>query len=465
MQHARISLISFLVGRVCEAFVTLGAFSSVLFFSRGSQVWMFEVPVAAVAIRIATTWLRRERHVIAGRHRRNYKDLIIEELLFGLGLFAACFILRWPITVGAASLLVTANFAGQLLLAGSASLLARFAINRQNSPRHTPASHGVVILGTNAKARRVADNLLAHPEMKACVVGFLDFQRTGLWSYRDIPLIGHPRDIERIALTQQIDALVVALGVDEIGASGQLFAAAERMGITVWLLPDLYPSKLSQPQLARFNGSAAMVYHPAPTRRFTQTIKSGVDRMVAFGIMVVGFPMFLLTALAIKIDSRGPVFFKQERMGHNGRRFTLYKFRTMACNAESRKRELLHRNEMSGPVFKIKDDPRITRTGRLLRKYSIDEFPQLMNVLKGDMSLVGPRPPLPSEVSAFEPWQRRKLSVKPGLTCFWQVNGRNAIDFDHWMRLDLEYIDNWSLGLDAKILVKTVPAVLKGTGQ
>ncbi|MCK4460303.1 MAG: sugar transferase, partial [candidate division Zixibacteria bacterium] len=165
------------------------------------------------------------------------------------------------------------------------------------------------------------------------------------------------------------------------------------------------------------------------------------------------------------LESRGPVFFKQVRSGLNGKTFKLYKFRTMCADAEHKKDALTNRNEMTGPVFKIADDPRVTRIGRFLRKYSIDEVPQFINVLRGDMSLVGPRPPLPKEVSEYDPWQHRKLSVKPGVTCLWQVNGRNEIDFDDWMRLDLEYIDNWSLWLDAKILARTIPAVIKGSGS
>jgi lipopolysaccharide/colanic/teichoic acid biosynthesis glycosyltransferase len=162
------------------------------------------------------------------------------------------------------------------------------------------------------------------------------------------------------------------------------------------------------------------------------------------------------TAIAIKLDSKGPVFFKQVRAGRNGRRFTMYKFRSMVVDAEEKKKALMHLNEMGGPVFKIKRDPRITKIGALIRKTSVDELPQLFNIVKGDMSLVGPRPPLPSEVEDYEAWQRRRLSVKPGLTGLWQVSGRNQIDFDEWMQMDLEYIDNWSLWLDIKIIVMTL---------
>jgi lipopolysaccharide/colanic/teichoic acid biosynthesis glycosyltransferase len=165
------------------------------------------------------------------------------------------------------------------------------------------------------------------------------------------------------------------------------------------------------------------------------------------------------------VSSRGPVFFKQKRIGYNGRTFTLLKFRTMIDGAENLKEFLLDRNEMDGPVFKIKDDPRITKVGHFLRKSSIDELPQLINVLIGDMSLVGPRPPIQEEVLKYKTNERRRLSMKPGITCYWQVNGRNEITFNEWMKLDKKYIDNWSLWLDFKIMIKTIPVVLKGDGE
>ena len=169
-------------------------------------------------------------------------------------------------------------------------------------------------------------------------------------------------------------------------------------------------------------------------------------------------------ALAIKLDSPGPVFFRQRRVGLQGRTFDIFKFRSMYLDAEERLESLRAQNEMSGPVFKMKNDPRITRVGRFIRRTSLDEFPQFWNVLRGEMSVVGPRPPLPSEVRQYKRWQRRRLSVKPGITCVWQISGRNNIDFDRWMQLDLEYIDQWSLWNDIQICLKTIPAVLGSRG-
>jgi exopolysaccharide biosynthesis polyprenyl glycosylphosphotransferase len=189
------------------------------------------------------------------------------------------------------------------------------------------------------------------------------------------------------------------------------------------------------------------------------------DRIGAFIGILLTAPVMLAVAIIVKLESRGPVFYTQTRCGLCGRPFRMHKIRTMYIDSEQKRIELLDRNEMSGPVFKLRNDPRVTPVGRFLRRHSIDELPQFFNVLRGDMSLVGPRPPLPQEASRFEPWQERKLSVKPGITCLWQVSGRNRIDFDEWMRLDLEYIDHRSLWLDLKIIGRTIPTVLRGTGM
>jgi exopolysaccharide biosynthesis polyprenyl glycosylphosphotransferase len=205
-------------------------------------------------------------------------------------------------------------------------------------------------------------------------------------------------------------------------------------------------------------------YDPVPQLSFSIILKSLLDRILAAIGLVLASPVMLAAAIAIKMTSPGLAIFKQPRCGLNGRRFTLYKFRTMVTNAEELKKDLMKYNEVDGAAFKIKNDPRITPVGRILRKTSIDELPQLFNIIKGDMSFVGPRPPLADEVARYDRWQRRKLSMKPGLTCLWQVSGRSDVSFEKWMKLDLEYIDHWSLWKDAQILFRTVPAVLRGTG-
>ncbi len=192
--------------------------------------------------------------------------------------------------------------------------------------------------------------------------------------------------------------------------------------------------------------------------------KRALDLLAAAAAIILLFPVFLLTALAIKLDTPGPVFYRSTRVGRGGRTFTFYKLRSMIHGAEHHRHRIAHLNEVSGPVFKIARDPRITRVGRFLRRTSMDELPQFWNVLVGDMTLVGPRPPLPDEVEKYEPWQLRRLSVRPGITCLWQISGRSRLGFDEWMRLDMEYIERRSLGLDLKILAQTIPAVLSGQG-
>ena len=195
-------------------------------------------------------------------------------------------------------------------------------------------------------------------------------------------------------------------------------------------------------------------------------LKRILDIFISIFLLIVLLPVFTILIILIKVSSKGPIFFKWNVIGKDGKPFTGYKIRTMIPNADYLKADLLGSNEMSGPVFKMTDDPRITKVGKILRKYSLDELPQLWSVLKGDMSLVGPRPVFPHEWKKYEEWHKRKLSVTPGMTCLWQVNGRNKVhNFDEWVKLDLEYIDNWNILLDFKILLKTIPTVFRGTGQ
>jgi len=199
--------------------------------------------------------------------------------------------------------------------------------------------------------------------------------------------------------------------------------------------------------------------------RIERRLKRGMDVILSLVGLILLFPVFVVLALLVRLTSEGPIFYEWRVLGERARPFVGYKFRTMVPNADQLKRELLAKNEMTGPVFKMRDDPRVTPVGRWLRKFSLDELPQLWSVLKGDMSLVGPRPPSAEEFAAFKPWQRGKLAVVPGITCLWQVEGRSEItDFDEWAALDLEYIRNWSLWLDLKILLKTIPVVIAGRG-
>ena len=240
----------------------------------------------------------------------------------------------------------------------------------------------------------------------------------------------------------------------------------ELEGVDAWLVADFFGTQIAHASLDELFGHPLLVFRTAPETSWQSLVKMLMDFFGALGLLILLSPLFLLIAAAIKFVSPGPVFFKQQRSGLNGAPFTLYKFRTMVTNAEQFKHELEAMNEMRGPVFKVTNDPRVTRIGKWLRRYSLDELPQLFNVLRGEMSLVGPRPLPVDEVKRFNDLaHRRRLSVKPGITCLWQISGRNQIaDFKEWVRLDLEYIDNWSLWLDLKILLRTIPAVFAATG-
>lgn len=326
------------------------------------------------------------------------------------------------------------------------------------------SNRNVIIIGTGAKARQVADRICDNKSWGVHILGFLDYHRSGLWRYRDIPLLGHPDGVSELISKNQVDFIIIAVENGDLPMTRHAFAVGEEMGVTVCFLSDFYIHPISKAQSTDFMDFPAVVYSSEPDDRFQLTVKNCMDRIGGLIGLILAMPIGILAAAAIKSEDGGPIFFRQVRAGKNGKPFTIYKFRTMVINAEKLRKKLLSKNEMSGPVFKIKKDPRITKIGAWLRKTSIDELPQLINILRGEMSLVGPRPPLPAEVARYNRWQRRKLSVKPGLTCLWQINGRNHVDFDDWMKLDIEYIDNWSIWLDTKILVKTVPAVMKGSG-
>ena len=238
----------------------------------------------------------------------------------------------------------------------------------------------------------------------------------------------------------------------------------ERLGTSFKLVPDLYELSLSRIDMEAIEGIPLIGIKQASINYTQRIVTRVVDIVVAILLLVLGLPFWLCIALAIRLTSSGAIVYKQTRIGKNGRPFKVYKFRTMYKNAEDGLADLLARNEAQGPLFKIKDDPRVTAVGKFLRRTSFDEFPQLLNVIKGEMSLVGPRPPLPHEVVQYEEWQKGRLAIKPGMTGLWQVRGRSDISFDEGVLMDLYYIENWSLRLYFQILLRTIPAVLFSRG-
>jgi exopolysaccharide biosynthesis polyprenyl glycosylphosphotransferase len=242
--------------------------------------------------------------------------------------------------------------------------------------------------------------------------------------------------------------------------------ACEVEGVEAWLVADFFRTQLSRTSFDDFFGQPVMVFRSTPETSWQSVVKEALDFISALVLLLILSPLFILIPILIRLTSPGAILFRQKRAGLNGQPFTMYKFRTMVTDAEMRLDELAKMNEMEGPVFKMTNDPRVTSIGKWLRKFSLDEFPQLLNVLRGEMSLVGPRPLPVEQVRRFnDVAHRRRLSVKPGMTCLWQVSGRNNVtDFRDWVRLDLEYIDNWSIWLDLKILWRTVPIVITGAG-
>ncbi len=261
-----------------------------------------------------------------------------------------------------------------------------------------------------------------------------------------------------------IDEMIFVVDRQRLDPLEGLFLLCEELGITTRIVLNLFPHSIAHMNFHKLDGFSLLTFSPTPSDESLLFVRRLMDVALSALIGVLTLPLMGATVLAIKLTSPGPVLFSQERSGLHGRPFVMYKFRSMIDDAEERRVALESINEMDGPVFKSSIDPRITPIGKILRRFSIDEVPQLFNVLKGDMSLVGPRPPLPQEVERYKRWQRRRLSMKPGMTCLWQISGRNQVGFDEWMRLDLKYIDNWSLLLDLKILIKTIPVVLLGKG-
>jgi exopolysaccharide biosynthesis polyprenyl glycosylphosphotransferase len=281
-------------------------------------------------------------------------------------------------------------------------------------------------------------------------------------------MVGSPviSELEAVIAQEPIDEVFITLPREKYGhLIDTIVRLCEEQGIIVRLRTDMFKLKIARWQVDELDGMPIVTIRSGPLDGWQLLAKKLLDVFGSAGLLLAMAPIFGIIALLIKLDSPGPVFFRQERVGLNKRRFRLFKFRTMVDGAESQQHTLESLNEADGPVFKIKGDPRITRLGKFLRRYSIDELPQLINVLKGEMSLVGPRPlPVRDIVRIDAQWHKRRLSVRPGVTCLWQVNGRSQVGFNEWVRMDLEYIDQWTLGLDLKILIKTIPAVLKGSG-
>jgi exopolysaccharide biosynthesis polyprenyl glycosylphosphotransferase len=311
----------------------------------------------------------------------------------------------------------------------------------------------IILVGAKADTNRLRNDITKASEELEVVAEF-DLNETPIES---LVTFLHEHSVNGVILSAQHTLF---------GKIEKAIQACELEGVEAWLVADFFKTQISQTSLDEFYGRPVLVFHSNRETPWRKLVKQTLDFFGATVLLLIFSPVMIGAAIAVKMTSPGPIFFRQQRSGVNGKPFTMYKFRSMGTDAEQRKQELAALNEMSGPVFKVSNDPRVTKVGAWLRKFSIDEFPQLLNVLRGEMSLVGPRPLPVDEVARFDDLaHRRRLSVKPGLTCLWQISGRSDLsDFREWVRLDLEYIDNWSLWLDFKILCYTIPVVMFGKG-
>jgi len=322
----------------------------------------------------------------------------------------------------------------------------------------------ILLVGTGRTAGALAEAVRDHRWWGYRVLGFLRAEEAAEPADpRAEPLLGTWEELDRVLESTVVDEIVFAVPPREMGRFETQVLALQDRGILVRFALDLMPHTRGRVELGELEGIPLVSFAAAPGT-LQLALKRAIDLALSSLLLLVAVPVLLLVAVAIRVREGGEVLFRQRRCGLNGRTFTLYKFRTMIDGADRRLLEVAHLNEMDGPVFKSRNDPRVTRLGHFLRRFSLDELPQLWNVLRGDMSLVGPRPPIPAEVARYDRWQRRRLSMKPGITCLWQISGRNDLDFDQWMALDLHYIDNWSPWLDLKILARTLPVVLSGRG-
>lgn len=349
-----------------------------------------------------------------------------------------------------------------LLFLAAEKLVLRLAARRVRARGYNYRT--LLIVGINPRAEEVARIIDEHPHWGLKLTGFVAPNGGHGGTFAGLPVLGSADDLPQILQQEVVDEVIFVLSRRQLEEFEESFLLCSELGIRA-RVALYFPHMKARVVLEELEGIPLLTFTNTPGAPFPLFLKRLGDVTVSLLGMVLTAPLLPVIATAVKLSSRGPVLYSQQRCGLNGRRFTLHKFRTMYVGSDRKMEEVAHLNEVDGPAFKARRDPRVTPVGRVLRRLSLDELPQLVNVLRGDMSLVGPRPPLPDEVQHYQRWQRRRLSMKPGITGLWQVSGRAGLDdFNRWIALDLAYIDQWSLWLDLKILLKTVPAVLSTRG-
>jgi exopolysaccharide biosynthesis polyprenyl glycosylphosphotransferase len=351
----------------------------------------------------------------------------------------------------------------QALMLVVARVLVLLHARRKGMLSSSKHSHNIVIIGTSPKARKMGALVSRYSDWGLRILGYVVAKEsTSVKPEGDI--LGSVSDLSSIIENNVVDEIIFVGDRPSLDVLDRVLELCNEQGIRTRVAADFFPAKVTNLSMEFLENVPVITFSSAPEHAPSLLVKRILDIVISAILLVILMPFLLIIGVMVKITSRGPIIYRQVRCGLFGRKFHLYKIRSMYNGAEDVLWEIRHLNEMDGPVFKMRNDPRVTPLGRFLRKSSIDELPQFWNVLKGDMSLVGPRAPLPDEVKEYTRWQRRRLSVKPGITCLWQVSGRSEIDFHEWMKLDLHYIDNWSLLLDLKILLRTFPVVIFGKG-
>jgi len=445
------------INLIGDCAVLLAAAASATVFPGGIH-WLVGLAMALSAMSIWMLGGRVLRHYDVGNGRGILGDVALTLVLLAATLIPMfvlrAFVPRYAATTNMTSFVVVFVFAVVWL-----RLLTSWLKTRPPEPPEE-----ILIVGTNPLGRHTGLEIAASDRNRR-VTGYLRLR--GEKEDRRLPagILGTADAIESALKAHVVHEVYLADGDDAHHAEIQeVIRACERFGIPFALPANRFRVARAEPRDRAALLDGYVHYVSVRNKPLQLAMKRAFDILAASGALVLLAPLMIAVAVAIKLTSNGPVLFRQVRVGRYGRTFHMLKFRSMVVNAEALKARLLAKNEQSGPVFKMQLDPRVTAIGRFIRKYSIDELPQFINVLRGEMTIVGPRPPIPSEVAQYEAWQRRRLSVRPGITCVWQVSGRNTIGFERWMYLDMQYIDNWSLLEDFQLIFKTVPVVLLGRG-
>jgi exopolysaccharide biosynthesis polyprenyl glycosylphosphotransferase len=428
-----------------------------------SVYWRLVIPVPEVLVALyATGWVVALAANGLYRPRARWSilreafDVVRASVVMAVITFSVLFLFKLP---DVSRLFLLLLFPIQALATTTTRVVLRTAFERIRELGYN--LRHVLVLGGGSRGQAFAAKLEAHRELGLRIEGFLDddpdIALPARWRW-----LGTLGDLERVLHERIVDEVAVCLPFSQWNHIDAISRLCEEEGKIVRIPIDVLDRAISVGRVEELDGTPVFSIVSGPDRALALLVKRVIDVAVAAAGLIIMSPLLLIVALAIRLQDGAPVLFLQERVGLHGRLFRVVKFRTMEVGAEDRLAELADHNEITGPAFKVTNDPRVTRTGRFLRRSSIDELPQLWNVLRGQMSLVGPRPPLPSEVEGYDLWHRRRLSMKPGITGLWQVGGRREPDFDRWVEADLEYIDRWSLWLDLKILARTIPAAMEG---